>query len=155
MRLDMQRLSNEWEAIERGIDGAIGFLDEEHIFDRHRLPTVVVVPVLASIWSQMPQSLDAHGQARTLLRQYLWRSFFTERYERAAATAALQDHRGLKARLVDGEWKGLPGRDFATHSPVEYWPFPSEAVAEISPMAHRPTGSLYPDGTRSYLDSST
>ena len=103
LRLDMQRLSNEWEAIEKGVDGAISFLDEEHIFDRHRLPTVAVVPVLASIWSQMPQSLDAHGEARTLLRQYLWRSFFTERYERAAATAALQDHRGLKARLVDGE----------------------------------------------------
>ena len=102
MRLDMQRLSNEWEAIKRGVEGAISFLDEEHIFDRHRLPTIAVVPVLASIWSQMPQSLDAHGEARTLLRQYLWRAFFTERYERAAATAALQDHRGLKARLVEG-----------------------------------------------------
>ena len=103
MRLDMQRLSMEWEAIEWGVEGAISFLDEEHIFDRHRLPTIAVVPVLASIWSQMPQSLDAHGEARTLLRQYLWRSFFTERYERAAATAALQDHRSLKARLVEGQ----------------------------------------------------
>ena len=103
MRLNMERLSNEWEAIERGVDGAISFLDEEYIFDRDRLPTVAVVPVLASIWSQMSQSLDAHGQARTLLRQYLWRSFFTERYERSAATAALQDHRGMIARLVAGE----------------------------------------------------
>lgn len=103
MRLDMQRLLDEWEAITRGIDGAIAFLNEEHIFDRDRLPTVAVVPVLASIWSRMPQSLDAHGQARTLLREYLWRSFFTGRYERAAATAALQDHRGLEARLIGGE----------------------------------------------------
>ena len=102
MRLDLQRLPYEWEAIERGIDGAISFLDEERVFDRNRLPTVAVVPVLASIWSQMPQSLDAHGEARTLLRQYLWRSFFTERYDRAAATAALQDYRGLRARLVEG-----------------------------------------------------
>ena len=100
-RLDVRRLSDEWEAIERGIGGATRFLSEERIFDRHRLPTVAVLPVLASIWSQMPQELDAHGQARTLLRQYLWRSFFTSRYERAAGTAALQDHRGLKARLVD------------------------------------------------------
>ena len=102
-RLDVRRLSDEWEAIERGIDGATRFLSEERIFDRHRLPTVAVLPVLASIWSQMPQELDAHGQARTILRQYLWRSFFTSRYERAAGTAALQDHRGLKARLVDGD----------------------------------------------------
>ena len=101
-RMDLRRLSAEWEAIQRGIRGAIGFLEEERIFDRHRLPTVAVVPVLASIWSQMPQSLDAHGEARTLLRQYLWRSFFTERYERSAATAALQDYRGLRTRVVDG-----------------------------------------------------
>ena len=33
MRLDMQRLSDEWESIEKGINGAIRFLDEEHIFD--------------------------------------------------------------------------------------------------------------------------
>lgn len=103
MRLDLQRLSSERELIVRGIEGAINFLDEEHIFDRDRLPTVAVVPVLASVWSQMSQALDAHGQGRTLLRQYLWRSFFTGRYERAAATAALQDYRGLKARLVDGK----------------------------------------------------
>ena len=103
MRLNMQRLLDDWSAIERGIAGAITFLNEERIFDRDRLPTVAVIPVLASIWSQMPQSLDAHGQARTLLRQYLWRSFFTDRYERSAATAALQDHRGLVAQLVTQE----------------------------------------------------
>ena len=102
-RLNMQKLSSEWKAIEKGTSGAIKFLEQEHIFDQDRLPTVAVVPVLASIWSQMPQSLDAHGGARTLLRQYLWRSFFTERYDRGAATAALQDYRGLKARVVDGD----------------------------------------------------
>ncbi len=107
LQLDMRRLSREWESIERGVGGAIRFLSEEHIYDRDRLPTVAVVPIIASIWSQMPQSLDAHGEARLLLRQYLWRSFFTDRYDRAAATAALQDHRGLKARLVDGESDAL------------------------------------------------
>ena len=103
VRLDVQKIWDEREEIERGIDGATRFLSEERIFDRDRLPTVAVVPVLASIWSRMPQELDALGQARTILRQYLWHSFFTSRYERAAGTAALQDHRGLKARLVDGD----------------------------------------------------
>ncbi|MCY4576379.1 MAG: DUF262 domain-containing protein [Chloroflexi bacterium] len=101
MRLDLQRLANEWEAIERGVGGAIRFLIDERVYDRDRLPTVAVVPILASIWSQMPQALDAHGEARTVLRQYLWRSFFTDRYDRAAATAALQDYRGLRARILD------------------------------------------------------
>ena len=101
--LRVQRIWDEWEAIGRGVAGAIEFLSEERIFDRDRLPTVAVVPVLASIWSQMSQVLDEYGQARTLLRQYLWRSFFTSRYERAVGTATLQDHRGLVARLVDRE----------------------------------------------------
>ena len=119
LRLDLPRLSDEWDSIQRGIEGAVGFLEEESIFDRDRLPTVAVVPVLASIWSQMPQSLDALGQARTLLRQYLWRSFFTERYDRSAATAALQDHRGLKARLVGGdEHAAIPVIDESSFSIV-------------------------------------
>lgn len=103
LRLDMERLWNEWDLIERGVEGAITFLDDERIFDRNRLPTAAVIPVLASIWSQIPQSLDDHGEARTVLRQYLWRSFFTGRYEQAAATAALQDYRGLRSRLVGGD----------------------------------------------------
>ena len=103
MQLELQRLPDEWEAIERGIYGAVSFLEDERIFDRDRLPTVAVVPVIAAIWSRMPQSLDAHGEGRTVLRQYLWRSFFTDRYERSAGTAALQDYRGLRARLVDGD----------------------------------------------------
>ena len=103
LHLDLPRLGNEWSSIERGVKGAITFLGDERVFDRNRLPTVAVVPVLAATWSQMPQSLDDHGEARTLLRQYLWRSFFTGRYEQAAATAAHQDYRGLKARLVDGD----------------------------------------------------
>ena len=123
-RLNLQQLPDEWDAIERGISGAVNFLNEERIFDRDRLPTVAVVPVLASIWSQMPQSLDAHGEARSLLRQYLWRSFFTDRYERGAATAALQDHRGLKARLVD--------RDAAAPIPVlNKVDFPIAEVEEL------------------------
>ena len=103
LRLDFERLANEWKAIQQGIDGAISFLRQEHIFDGDRLPTTPVVQVLASIWSLIPQTLDGHGQARTLLRRYLWRSFFTDRYERATNNAAFQDYRGLKSRLVDGK----------------------------------------------------
>ena len=103
MRLDMAKLWEDWESIEQGIAGATGFLNDEHIFDGERLPTIAIVPVLAALWSQMPQSLDGHGQARALLRQYMWRSFFTTRYERSAATAALQDYRGLVGRLVMGQ----------------------------------------------------
>lgn len=103
LRLNFERLADEWDAIQAGIEGAISFLQQERIFDGDRLPTIPVIQVLASLWSLIPQTLDGHGQARTVLRSYLWRSFFTDRYERATNTAALQDYRGLKFRLVDGQ----------------------------------------------------
>ena len=164
LQLDMPRLSNEWGAIEKGVKGAINFLNEEQIFDRNRLPTVAVVPVLASIWSQMPQSLDAHGEARTLLRQYLWRSFFTERYERAAATAAHQDHRGLKAQLVDsGVATTIPILDETRFPIVEIgelerapWPRLRNTLARgILAVSLRGGGRDFADGTPASSESLT
>ncbi len=160
--LDLPRLSTEWGAIERGIRGAIGFLEEEHIFDRDRLPTVAVVPVLASIWSQMPQSLDAHGKARTLLRQYLWRSFFTERYDRSAATAALQDYRGIRARLVEGKVAApVPVLDEGRYPLAEIeelerapWPRLRNTLARgILAVSLRGGGKDFADGTRATRES--
>ena len=131
-RLNFHRLWEEWDEIESGVDGAVRFLMDEHIFDKDRLPTVAVLPVLAAIWSQMPQALDEHGQARTLLRQYLWRSFFTGRYERSAATAALQDYRGLVERLVAGNnYAAVPIFD------IDEWP-----VAEVEEIARAPWPKL-------------
>lgn len=161
-RLNLQRLSEEWEAIEIGVYGAIGFLEEERIFDRERLPTVAVVPVLASIWSQMPQALDAHGEGRTLLRQYLWRSFFTDRYDRAAGTAALQDYRGLRDRLVEGKVATpIPVLD-ETRFPIAEveelerapWPRLRNTLARgIIAVSLRGGGTDFADGTPASRDS--
>ena len=101
-QLDLHRLSEEWEAIERGIDGAVGFLEEERIFDRDRLPTVAVVrclprsgvdaPVSGCTWrgpygtSPVPMASILHRQIRS-----------------CGGTAALQDYRGLRTRLVNGD----------------------------------------------------
>ena len=161
-RLDLQRLLGEWGAIEEGVAGAIGFLAGERVFDRDRLPTVAVVPVLAAIWSQMPQVLDAHGEARSLLRQYLWRSFFTERYDRAAATAALQDYRGLKARLVDRETAAtIPVLDESRFPIAEIeelerapWPRRRTTLARaILAVSLRGGGRDFADGTSVSLES--
>ncbi|MDE0312062.1 MAG: hypothetical protein OXI52_07335, partial [Caldilineaceae bacterium] len=132
MRLDMRRLADDWVPIVEGVRGATSFLAEERILDRDRLPTVAIVPVLASIWSQMPQTLDKHGEGRTLLRQYLWRSFFTDRYERAANTAALQDHRGMKARLVDGD----------TEAPIPVFDEAMFPIAEVGKLKRAPWPKL-------------
>ena len=163
-QLDLHRLSEDWEEIERGIDGAIGFLEEERIFDRDRLPTVAVVPVLAAIWSQMPQSLDAHGEGRTVLRQYLWRAFFTDRYDRAAGTAALQDYRGLRTRLVNGDAGAvIPVLDetrfpIAERGELERAPWPrlrNTLARGVLAVTLRGGGSDFADGTPATRDSLT
>jgi hypothetical protein len=99
--LEFERLIEDWEKIERGTKELIKFLVEETIFDRERLPTESILPPLATLWSELPNDPDEIGNARILLRKYLWRSFFTERYDRAVPTAVLQDYRALKGVLKD------------------------------------------------------
>jgi len=93
--LDHQRLVDEWETLIEGAKFLVNSLEAEKIFDGQRLPTVAVLPVVGALWETVPGSPDARGNARALIRKYLWRSFLTDRYERAAATRALQDLRGL------------------------------------------------------------
>ena len=157
LRLDLSRLTSEWDQIVGGVQGAVRFLEEERVFDGNRLPTVPVVQVLAAIWSQMPQVLDEYGQARNLLRRYLWRSFFTNRYDRATNNAALQDYRGLKLRLVDGqEDSRIPIFDDEQHPLVNVgelvnagWPRLRNTLARaILAVSLRLGGYDFADGTQ-------
>ena len=102
-RLEVKDLVSEWDRVVEGIRWAIEFLETEAVFDGQRLPTGAVIPVLAALYDVVPESLDALGNARTLLRKYLWRAFLTRRYENSAATRSLQDLRGLRAVLRDGQ----------------------------------------------------
>src|SRR5205085_2911208 len=81
--LDLTGLVDEWDSLTEGIAWAVSVLEEEGIYDSVRLPTVAVVPVLAALHKYVPKVLDAHGNAKTLVRKYLWRSFLTRRYENA------------------------------------------------------------------------
>lgn len=90
-----------WDLVKIGIERATRFLEQEGIFDVKRLPSDVTLYPLSALWAVAPEGLDAEGEARTLLRKYLWRSFFTNRYERTSATRALVDYRQLRA-LLDG-----------------------------------------------------
>ena len=90
-----------WDLYVRGLDRAADFLEEERVFDAARLPTDVVVPVLVAFWALAPKGGDGEGRARTLAKRYLWRAFFSDRYERATATRSLEDFRALKESLTD------------------------------------------------------
>ena len=96
MGLDFDEVVENWPKLISGAERTIRFLEQERIWDRARLPTESVLAPLIALWSIAPESGDDLGNVRILLRRYLWRACFSERYDRAAATAALQDYRALR-----------------------------------------------------------
>lgn len=90
-----------WAEYLKGVARAAAFLEEERVFDATRLPTEVVVPVLVALWAIAPDKGDAEGRARTILRKYMWRAFFTTRYEKATATRSLTDFKELRLLIMD------------------------------------------------------
>lgn len=95
-----RNLLEHWDELVRGVRRTVTFLEEERVFDLKRLPTDVVVPVLTALWAGAPQGLDAEGRARSILRRYLWRAFFSSRYEKSTNSRSLADYVELKAYIA-------------------------------------------------------
>ena len=104
--IDYTKMVTEWESVENGIDGMVTFLEEESIFDDQRLPSYTAIPVLAALWEHLPTQPDELGNARHLLRRFLWKAFLASRYEQSSATNALQDYRGLRRVLTKNSGEG-------------------------------------------------
>jgi hypothetical protein len=60
-----------------------------------------VIPVLVALWAVAPDGLDAEGRARNLMRRYLWRAFFTNRYEKTTGSRSLVDYGELRDTMAD------------------------------------------------------
>lgn len=99
--IDYDRMLSEWETLVKGIKGAISFLEDECIFDAQRLPSYTAIPIIAAIWEHLPTYPDKLGNARHLLRKFLWRAFLTTRYEQSSTSNALQDYRGLRRVICE------------------------------------------------------
>ena len=99
LSLSPDHLKSRWIDLETGTRRALYFLQEEGIFDGDRIPTESILPALFTLWAEVPEGGLEEGNARTLLRKYIWRAFFSDRYERAVNTAVLQDFRALRERL--------------------------------------------------------
>lgn len=107
--IDYPRMVEEWPMIIQSVKGLVEFLEEERVFDAQRLPSYTPLPVIAALWEVLPKQPDQLGNARALLRKYLWRAFLTARYEQASSSGALQDFRALKKILVgQGTEKDVP-----------------------------------------------
>ena len=100
-------LIGKWKTFLEGARSAYSFLDEEGILDARRLPTDVVIPVLTALWAIAPKVLDANGHARVIMRKYIWRAFFTQRYERSTTTRAYSDFIALKS-MIQGNSHSQP-----------------------------------------------
>jgi hypothetical protein len=106
-KIDLQGLLQEWPELVAGVKWAIEFLEAESIFDGERLPTTVVLPVLAALHDDLPKSDAKRQEAIALIRKYLWRAFLTRRYENSVSNRSLQDLRGLRD-VVAGHDRGVP-----------------------------------------------
>ena len=107
--LDLKKFVEDWPKIVKGAKECVEFLKAERVIDRERLPIESILPPLIALWAEAPQSADERGNTRILLRKYLWRAFFTERYDRAVPTAILQDYRALKKVILGrGEEAEVP-----------------------------------------------
>jgi hypothetical protein len=61
-----------------------------------------VVAVLAALARELPKSGDALGNARALMRYYMWRAFLTRRYESSTGSRAFQDYASLRDAIRAG-----------------------------------------------------
>ncbi len=99
--LDLPKMAEDWGMLVKGAQWTVRFLEDEKIFDGQRLPTVTVIAPLVALHQSIPNDPDARGNAMILMRKYLWRSFFTDRYESSVAPAILQDYRALRNVLTN------------------------------------------------------
>jgi hypothetical protein len=122
--IDYARMLDEWETVVEGIKGMVGFLEDECIFDAQRLPSYTAIPILAATWEHLPTQPDKLGNARLLLRKFLWRAFLTSRYEQSSTSNALQDYRGLRRVLCEGATE-----DVVPIFNQESYPIPTREIA--------------------------
>jgi len=100
VEMDKAVMLANWAKLERGFDRMAKFLANNGVYDEARLPTNAVLPVIAACYDLIPETGDFLGKGERLLRQYLWSSFFTDRYENTAASRAYADFKALKALLL-------------------------------------------------------
>lgn len=100
LEMDKEVMSKNWGKLELGLDRMAKLLASQGVYDEARLPTSAVLPVIAACYDLIPENGDFLGKGEKLLRQYLWSSFFTDRYENTAASRAYADFKALKALLL-------------------------------------------------------
>jgi hypothetical protein len=109
VNINYKQLVSEWDDLVCCFTKMVELLEEEHIYDEKRLPSYTALPVLAALTKYLPANADQLGNARHLLKKYLWRAFLTDRYEKATTTNSLSDFRKLRDYMLGkGEYEDIP-----------------------------------------------
>lgn len=101
LKLDGRRVKSDWERLIEGARRAFHFLREERVYTGDLLPTEAVIPVLIALWSEVATGGIEEGNARTLLRKYLWHAFFSDRYDAATSGRQFEDYKALRQILIN------------------------------------------------------
>jgi len=109
VNINYRQLVFEWDDLVSCFTRMVDLLEEEHIYDEKRLPSYTALPVLAALTKYLPTNADQLGNARHILKKYLWRAFLTDRYERATPSKSLADFRKIRDYLLGkGEYEDIP-----------------------------------------------
>lgn len=130
VEMDKTKMIENWDVLEKGLKSMAAFLESQGIFDLQRLPTNAVLAVIASLYTNIPESGDAKGKAEVLLKKYLWRAFFTDRYENSTASRAFADYKVLKGILA-GSTKEDGTTYHESDAPVFSNEYPLATVEEL------------------------
>ena len=102
--LDMQLLMDQHDKILSGIKWATEIVNKQKIWKERQLPTSVPLRVLPALHQFLPQHGDDRAKADRLVIQYLWRSFFTNRYDRQANSRLKKDYDALRRSLENKKY---------------------------------------------------
>lgn len=108
-RINYQNLVKDWADLESCFTKLVELLEEEHIYDEKRLPSYTALPVIAALTKYLPEGADELGNARLLIKKYMWKAFLTDRYEKTTATNSYSDFRKIRDCILGkAENKDIP-----------------------------------------------
>ncbi len=108
-RINYQNLVKDWADLESCFTKLVDLLEEEHIYDEKRLPSYTALPVIAALTKYLPEGADELGNARLLIKKYMWKAFLTDRYEKTTATNSYSDFRKIRDCILGkAEHKDIP-----------------------------------------------
>lgn len=93
--INYAKVVEEWDIIRRNMQDVLYFIADQGILDSKLMFPTTIFGVLVSLWDTIPRNADAQGKILSLLRKYVWRSYFTNRYNNTVAKRAFEDLCGL------------------------------------------------------------